>query len=105
MDKRLNLLCIAAALAASGCNASRPAATSADRGGDGRAGPAAGCSAPANLAGRSLTPALREAATRESGARSSRILRPGEMHTMEFMADRLTIEVDAAGKVVAARCG
>ncbi len=34
-----------------------------------------------------------------------RVIRPGEMVTMEFRADRLTIEVDEAGTITAVRCG
>ena len=38
-------------------------------------------------------------------ARSWRILRPGQMVTKEFNAQRLNLEVDANGRIVAVRCG
>ena len=45
----------------------------------------------------------------EARARASvqrvRLVRPGQMVTMEFDATRLTLDLDAAGKVVKARCG
>jgi hypothetical protein len=34
-----------------------------------------------------------------------RILRPGQMVTKEFDPERLNLEVDAAGRIIAARCG
>ena len=40
-----------------------------------------------------------------TGSAVVRIVRPGEAVTMDFRADRLTISLDAAGKVVSARCG
>jgi hypothetical protein len=33
-----------------------------------------------------------------------RVLRPGQAVTMEFNAERLNLEVDATGRIVAARC-
>jgi hypothetical protein len=38
-------------------------------------------------------------------AERMRVVRPGDMVTMEFDAQRLTLDVSADGKVVAARCG
>lgn len=40
-----------------------------------------------------------------SGALMARVLRPGQMVTKEFNAQRLNLEVDAGGRIVAARCG
>jgi hypothetical protein len=40
-----------------------------------------------------------------TGATIVRIVRPGEAVTMDYREDRLTLELDAAGKVVSARCG
>jgi hypothetical protein len=38
-------------------------------------------------------------------AASLRVTRPGEVHTMEFRADRLTVDVDRKGRVRGVRCG
>jgi hypothetical protein len=40
-----------------------------------------------------------------TGSTVVRVVRPGEAVTMDFRADRLTVMLDAAGKVVSARCG
>jgi len=55
--------------------------------------------------GQVLDATLGDELRRRCGAHRVRVLRPGQMSTMEFDAARLTIEVDAAGHVVAARCG
>ena len=55
--------------------------------------------------GQPYNEALGEQARVRSRAERMRALRPGDMTTMEFNARRLTIDVDGAGKVVAARCG
>lgn len=34
-----------------------------------------------------------------------RVIRPGEIVTMEYRADRLTIDVDESGTVTSVRCG
>ncbi|WP_394154667.1 I78 family peptidase inhibitor [Loktanella salsilacus] len=34
-----------------------------------------------------------------------RLINPGEMVTMEFNPDRLNIEIDTAGRVIAVTCG
>ena len=55
--------------------------------------------------GRQADAQLRAEAQAKTGARVVRVLRPGDMVTMEFSAQRLNLDVDAAGKVTAARCG
>lgn len=44
-------------------------------------------------------------ARQRSGAYMARVLRPGQPTTREFNAERLNLEVDATGRIVAARCG
>lgn len=44
-------------------------------------------------------------AKRLSGARVVRVLRPGDMATMDFREDRLTIRIDHRRVVTAVRCG
>lgn len=46
-----------------------------------------------------------ESARARSGAQMARILRPGQMVTKEFDAQRRNLEVDGSGRIVAARCG
>lgn len=48
---------------------------------------------------------LAEEARVRAGAQRVRMVRPGQMVTMEYDAGRLTIEVDAAGRVSGVRCG
>lgn len=46
-----------------------------------------------------------ESARVRSGAQMARILRPGQIITKEFDAQRLNLEVDGNGRIIAARCG
>ena len=55
--------------------------------------------------GKSGTAKVVEAARVSAGALMARILRPGQMITKEFDAERLNLEVDAAGRIIAVRCG
>ena len=55
--------------------------------------------------GERASPGVLERATLDSGARSARVLQPGEVVTMEFNGDRLTVEVDGAGRITNVRCG
>lgn len=62
--------------------------------------------APARSAiGQSSTARNVEAARVAAGARMVRTLRPGQMVTKEFDPERLNLEVDASGRITAARCG
>ena len=69
--------------------------------------PEALCNAqPAQAAvGQNSTASVVESARARSGARMVRILRPGQMVTKEFDTQRLNLEVDANGRILAARCG
>jgi hypothetical protein len=40
-----------------------------------------------------------------AGARLLRVIRPGEVVTMEFNAERLTFDVDGSGRISGIRCG
>jgi hypothetical protein len=57
------------------------------------------------LVGQLYTEALAARARDMTGATLVRTVRPGEAVTMDFRDDRLTLELDAAGRVVSARCG
>ncbi len=55
--------------------------------------------------GQSSTARNVESARVAAGARMARILRPGQMVTKEYDAERLNLDVDAKGHILAARCG
>jgi len=44
-------------------------------------------------------------ARKRAGAYMARVLRPGQVTTREFNAERLNLEVDVTGRILAARCG
>ena len=69
--------------------------------------PEALCNAqPAQAAvGQNSTASVVELARVRSGAQMARVLRPGQVITKEFNAQRLNLEVDANGRIVAVRCG
>ncbi len=46
-----------------------------------------------------------EQARQRSGAYMARVLRPGQVVTMEFNAQRLNLDLDGAGLITRARCG
>jgi hypothetical protein len=54
--------------------------------------------------GKTYDAALAEEVRARSRAERVRAVRPGEMVTMEFDARRLTLQLDAQGRVVSARC-
>lgn len=101
---RLSLL-LGAALAATlaGCAAPLPPS-----GGPAPAPPTVGgCQAePAqSVVGQVATASVVEEARQRAGARSARVIRPGQVVTMEFDATRLNLDVDAQSRVVRVRCG
>jgi hypothetical protein len=49
--------------------------------------------------------AIAEDARTAAGAKTTRVIAPGQAVTMDFRPDRLNIETDAAGIVVKVRCG
>ena len=55
--------------------------------------------------GRTNTAQNLEQARQRSGAAMARVLHPGQATTREFNAERLNLEVDATGRILAARCG
>jgi hypothetical protein len=57
------------------------------------------------LIGRAYDETLAQRARDMTGAAVVRTVRPGEAVTMDYREDRLTLELDAAGRVVSARCG
>ncbi len=58
-----------------------------------------------SLVGGAFSEALVADAQRRSGARSIRVIRPGQAVTMDFREDRLNIALDVSDKVESLRCG
>lgn len=58
-----------------------------------------------SLLGQPATPANVERARQLAGARIARVLKPGQMVTMEFIEGRLNIHVDAQNIITSLRCG
>ncbi|MDX3906435.1 MAG: I78 family peptidase inhibitor [Pigmentiphaga sp.] len=57
------------------------------------------------LVGQKLTAVLTDEARKASGAKSARVLRPGQAVTMEFNPMRVNVEVNRSEVVTAIRCG
>lgn len=58
-----------------------------------------------NLIGQTLTPALTEQARVGSTSSGTRVLKPGEVMTMEYNPERLNLILDQQGALTALRCG
>ena len=70
--------------------------------------PAAGpcdAAALARMAGRVWSDTLRAEVLRLSGARTVRVIRPGDMVTMDFRGDRLNIRLTGHGSIERFACG
>src|SRR3546814_327236 len=58
-----------------------------------------------SLVGKTLTPELTDSAREQSHSATTRVLRPGEVMTMEYNPARLNLIVDGQGKVITIHCG
>lgn len=58
-----------------------------------------------NMVGRIATPSLIDRAKRRSGASIARVLRPGQIVTMEYLNGRLNVNVDERNRVKSFTCG
>lgn len=69
--------------------------------------PSGECSTTAlgNMVGRIATPMLVERAKRRAGASMVRVLRPGQIVTMEYRNGRLNVNVDDKNRVQRFTCG
>jgi hypothetical protein len=62
--------------------------------------------APAQFAvGRNADTALENETRTRAGAKTVRVLKPNQIVTMEFNAERLNLSVDDAGRVTRVNCG
>ena len=97
MQRHLALLSLAAAALLAGCVQPPQSA----------AAPAGPCDAQAArfAIGYTSTAALAEEVRRRSGADTVRVLRPGDVTTMEFNAERVNIVLGEDSRVSAVRCG
>ena len=88
-------------------SASTPAAPADAPVADEAGAEADGCNAELvqNLVGELYTPELGEQARVTAGARVERALRPGQIVTMEFRADRLSFTLDEKGRISQVNCG
>ena len=59
----------------------------------------------ANAIGKVATAEVIEQARKDAGARKARVLKPGQMVTMEYAEGRLNIDVDAGNVITNLRCG
>ena len=67
-----------------------------------------GCNADAakpNAIGKVATTDVVDRARRDAGAQMARVLKPGQMVTMEYREGRLNIDVDEANVITNLRCG
>lgn len=55
--------------------------------------------------GKLATPQVVEQARIDAGAGIARVLRPGQVVTMEFRADRLNVDVNERDAITGLRCG
>lgn len=69
--------------------------------------PVASCDATQvqGLVGQAYSDALAEQARQDANATQVRVLKPEQMVTMEFLGDRLNIEVDEKNQISGVRCG
>lgn len=72
---------------------------------DAPAGGACNAEAAQVVRGKSADAQTVEQARVASGARRARVLYPGQVTTKEFDGERLNLDVDAKGVILAARCG
>lgn len=56
-------------------------------------------------AGQTYSEEIAQRAREASGARTVRVLRPGQVITMEYRYDRLNLKLDAADRIESANCG
>lgn len=86
-------------VALAGCQALAPDHPPSSAAGD--------CNAAAvqELVGKQASPELLDQSRRDSGARVARLLRPGDVVTLEYNAQRLNLTTDEDGRIQRVSCG
>lgn len=110
---KFKLFAGALTLAMAGCSTSATAPSDRQNAGAAPApatAPAAGngqcdASAAQSVVGERFSDRAAQSAQSRAGASTLRILQPGQVMTMEYNPQRLTIVVDESGAVASARCG
>lgn len=100
---RIALTAAAAMLSVSACAAMGPPPMSGPA-----AAPRAGaCNAEAArwAIGQPVDDALVNRVLRETGSRDARVIRPGEVVTMDYREDRVNLDVNERGAITGVRCG
>jgi hypothetical protein len=94
----LCLLALAASLA--GCSTTPPAA-------GGPQPPSGVCNAEGArwAIGSAVNDDVVNRVLRDTGSRDARVLRPGQMATMDFREDRVNVDVNDRGAITGIRCG
>ncbi len=94
----LCLLALAASLA--GCSTTPPAA-------GGPQAPSGVCNAEGArwAIGSAVNDDVVNRVLRDTGSRDARVLRPGQMATMDFREDRVNVDVNDRGAITGIRCG
>jgi len=59
----------------------------------------------ADLIGKRWGEAMRADVLKRTGARTLRVIAPGDAVTMDYRTDRLNLETDAEGRITRIRCG
>lgn len=59
----------------------------------------------APMVGRAWSDSLRAEVLRLSGARAARVIRPGDMVSMDFRSDRLNVHLTGEGRIERFDCG
>lgn len=62
-------------------------------------------SAAQRLVGQSFRGGIGERARRATGSKAVRVIRPGQMATMDFREDRVNVSIDKRGRIESVRCG
>jgi flagellar basal body L-ring protein FlgH len=109
--KRITSLSLLAVLALAGCSTSAPdkAATPEKAAATPAAAVTSDGRCDSDLAkfavGQPANAALLQQAQQRSGAQTARVLRPGDIVTLEYRSERLNLNVDAKGTVSRVNCG
>jgi len=105
-DTLASIILSASACLLAACS-SQPTAVNGDANATPPADMAQACNAEVaqGAVGKAATPAVVEQARRDAGAAIARVLKPGQVVTMEYRADRLNVDVDEGNVVTGVRCG